>query len=97
MPAARTARSLPFRPPNPLEPRVGAVRAFLGALTSISRPSARAVARERRERAPDGGADAAALEAGNRILRTETAELRARLDDAGSHGAAGFLRRLLGR
>ena len=52
----------------------------------------RAALREARA-APDG----AALEAGNRILRTETAELRARLDDAGSHGAAGFLRRLLGR
>lgn len=47
--------------------------------------------------APDGGADAATLEAENRILRGQVEELRARLDDAGSHGAPGFLRRLLGR
>ena len=52
----------------------------------------RAALREARA-APEGGA----LEAENRILRGQVAELRARLDDAGSHGAAGFLRRLLGR
>ena len=40
--------------------------------------------------APEGGADAAALEAENR-------ELRARLDDAERRSAAGFWRRLLGR
>ena len=52
----------------------------------------RAALREARA-APEGGA----LEAENRILRTEIAELRARLDDAGSQEAAGFWRRLLGR
>ena len=52
----------------------------------------RAALREARA-APEGGA----LEAENRILRTEIAELRARLDDAGSQGSAGFWRRLLGR
>ena len=52
----------------------------------------RAALREARA-APEGGA----VDAENRILRTEIAELRARLDDAGSHQGAGFWRRLLGR
>ena len=44
--------------------------------------------------AAEGGEDAAALGAENRILREQAAELRTRLD--ARDGAAGFWRRLLG-